>query len=77
MAIKLRVKDLPSEATRTDLVGIFAEVGCVEKADIFMDTDGRRRHGFIEMSSEEEAWRAMDVLAGNYFKGKYLNIRFI
>lgn len=66
MSNKLYVGSLPYETTKEDLEGIFGKVGTVKEATVISDRDtGRSKgFGFVEMSSEEEAQKAIAELNG-------------
>jgi len=66
MAKKLFVGGLPYETSSGDLEKLFAEVGKVESATIITDRNtGRSRgFGFVEMSADEEAAKAVEKLNG-------------
>ena len=66
MAKKLYVGSLPYETTEEQLKELFSEAGSVESATIIMDKySGRSKgFGFVEMSSDEEAQKAIETLNG-------------
>lgn len=76
MAKKLFVGNLPFSATDDALKAIFAEVGTVESATIIIDkmTGRSKGFGFVEMSSDEEAQKAIDSLNGKDFKGRNITV---
>ncbi len=64
-------------STKTEsLQNLFAQYGEVSSASIIMDREtGRSRgFGFVEMSDDEEARRAIDTLNGAEFEGKVLKV---
>ena len=69
MSKKLYVGNLAFAVTNEDLAGLFAEVGRCESASVIMDraTGQSRGFGFVEMSSAEEAARAIERLNGREF----------
>ena len=72
MSNKLYVGGLPYETTEDALKDLFAEAGTVTSATIIVDKiSGRSKgFGFVEMSSEEEAQKAIDTLNGKEFEGR-------
>lgn len=67
MAKKLYIGNLPYETTEDQLKELFAKSGAVESANIITDKfSGRSKgFGFIEMSSDEEAQKAVKTLNGH------------
>lgn len=67
MAKKLYVGSLPYETTEDELKELFVQAGTVESANIITDKfSGRSRgFGFVEMSSDEEAQKAIKMLNGH------------
>ncbi|MBU2579259.1 RNA-binding protein [Patescibacteria group bacterium] len=63
MAKKLYVGSLPYDATDDQLAKLFSAAGTVESAKIIVDKfSGRSKgFGFVEMSSEEEAQKAIEM----------------
>ena len=74
MSNKLYVGNLPYSVTEEDLKKFFAEAGSVESATIIADKiSGRSKgFGFIEMSSEEGAKKAVDSFNGKDMDGRSL-----
>ena len=66
MAKKLYVGGLPYGATEDQLKEMFAPAGTVASAIIIMDKmSGRSKgFGFVEMSSDEEAQKAIEMFNG-------------
>ena len=52
------------------------EFGTVESAKIIMDRETNRSKGFgfVEMSSEEEAEKAISTLQGTDYEGRQMNV---
>ena len=77
MAKRLYVGNLPYRTTEMDLRDVFGEVGAVTDAKIVMDRDtGRPRgFGFVEMSSDDEAQRAIEQLNGRDMDGRPMNVK--
>ena len=76
MAKKLYVGGLPYATTDTELKEAFAQCGTVESAVIIMDKmSGRSKgFGFVEMSSDEEAQKGVEVWNGKDFGGRTLTV---
>ena len=72
MAKKLFVGNLPFSATSDDLSQLFAQAGTVESANVITDRmSGRSRgFGFVEMSSDDEATKAVEQLNGHELDGR-------
>jgi len=69
---KLYVGNLPYSLTEEDLKKFFAEAGSVESATIITDKiSGRSKgFGFVEMSSEEEVKKAIEIFDGKDLDGR-------
>lgn len=67
MAKKLYVGSLPYETTDDQLKEMFGKAGNVESAKIITDKfSGRSKgFGFVEMSSDEEAQKAIETFNGS------------
>src|SRR5262245_11740679 len=76
MGKRLFVGNLSYGATEADLRDLFGEIGSVADAKIVMDRDtGRPRgFGFVEMSSDDEARRAIAELNGRDLGGRAINV---
>jgi cold-inducible RNA-binding protein len=74
MSKKLYVGNLPYSTTQEELEKIFAEAGTVESAIVIMNkmTGRSKGFGFVEMSSEEEAKKAVETLSEKEFDGRKL-----
>jgi RNA recognition motif-containing protein len=74
MAAKLFVGNLSYQATEEDLRELFQQAGTVESVRIITDqfTGRPRGFGFVEMSTKEEAERAIDQLNGRLFRDRNL-----
>jgi len=74
MSKKLYVGNLLYEATDEDLKVHFSTVGTVVSATVirFRDSGRSKGFGFVEMSSEEEAKKAIETFHGQDFKGRKL-----
>lgn len=76
MAKKLYVGGLPYSASEDTLKEMFSQAGTVESAMIIMDKiSGRSKgFGFVEMSSEEEAAKAIEMCNGKELEGRNLTV---
>ena len=74
MAINLFVGNLPYQMTSDDLAQTFAQAGTVVTAKVISDKySGRSRgFGFVEMSSDEEAKKAIEMFNGKDVNGRPL-----
>jgi len=73
---KLYVGGLSYDTTEDSLKEAFAQAGTVESAAIITDKmSGRSKgFGFVEMSSEEEAQKAIEMWNGKEFEGRNLTV---
>ena len=69
---KLYVGNLDYGVTNDQLAELFAQAGKVISATVITDRySGRSKgFGFVEMSSDEEAKKAIEMLNGNEFQGR-------
>jgi RNA recognition motif-containing protein len=76
MGKRIFVGNLPFSATSEDLERFFSEAGTCESATVVTDRDsGRSRgFGFVEMSSQSEADRAIAELNGRELQGRAINV---
>jgi RNA recognition motif-containing protein len=76
MGRKLFVGNLNFATTSDDLRGLFTEAGTCESATVMMDrvTGRSRGFGFVEMSTEDEALKAIEKFNGFSFQGRNLNV---
>ena len=72
MGKKLYVGNLPYSATEDSLLNHFSQAGQVDTAKVVMDRDSGRSKGFafVEMASDEEANKAIEMFNGNDFEGR-------
>lgn len=72
MAKKLFVGSLPFTTTSEDLNKLFSEVGEVASANVITDRmSGRSRgFGFVEMTKDEDATKAVEKLNGSEVEGR-------
>ena len=76
MGKKLYVGGLSYDTTEDGLKEAFAKAGTVESAAIIIDKmSGRSKgFGFVEMSSEEESTKAMEMWNGKELDGRSLTV---
>ena len=76
MGKKLYVGNLPYTVTEEELQTFFAPAGTVESARLIIDRDtGRSKgFGFVEMSTDEEAKKAIETLNGQSMGDRALKI---
>ncbi len=76
MAKKLFVGGISYDTTDESLKEGFSEAGTVESAVIIMDkmTGRSRGFGFVEMSTEEEAAKGVELFDGKEFEGRELKV---
>jgi len=76
MGKKVFVGNLSFDTTSADLEALFAQAGTCESVAVITDRDtGRSRgFGFVEMSSEGEAAKAISTFNGHELHGRTLNV---
>lgn len=76
MAKKLYVGGLPYSTTQDELKNAFSQAGAVESASIITDkmTGRSRGFGFVEMTNDEEAEKAIEMWNGKDFGGRTLTV---
>lgn len=76
MAAKLFIGNLDYTVTADDLRALFAQAGTVVDAVVISDkmTGRPRGFGFVEMSSDEEAKKAIETLNGADLKARKINV---
>jgi cold-inducible RNA-binding protein len=76
MSRKLYVGNLPYEVGETDLQALFAQAGSVESVTVMRDqmTGRARGFAFVEMSTDEEAQKAINDLNAKEFGGRNLTV---
>jgi len=77
MGTRLYVGNLPYSVTELDLRELFAGLGTVTDAKIITDREtGRPRgFGFVEMSSDDEARKAIEELNGRDVQGRQVAVK--
>lgn len=76
MAKNIYVGNLVWDCNQDDLYALFAAHGQVARAQVITDREtGRSRgFGFVEMSDDAEAQKAIDALNGADFRGRPLTV---
>jgi RNA recognition motif-containing protein len=76
MGKRVFVGNLSFNTTSAQLESLFGEVGKCESVSVVTDRDtGRSRgFGFVEMSTPEEARKAIETLNGRELGGRTLNV---
>jgi RNA recognition motif-containing protein len=74
--MNIYVGNLPFNTTASELENVFGEYGQVDSAAVISDREtGRSRgFGFVEMSSDDEARRAIEELDGSQLDGRSLKV---
>lgn len=73
---KLYVGGLSYDTTETSLENLFAQAGQIDSVHIITDREtGRAKgFGFVEMSTQDEASRAISLLNGIAFEGRTITV---
>ena len=76
MGKRLYVGNLAWAADEAKLTDLFSEAGTVEKASVVTDkaTGKSRGFGFVEMSTDEEAQKAIEMLNEKSLEGRNINV---
>ena len=76
MGKKLYVGNLSYDVTDGTLSDNFSQCGTVDSAKVITDRDSGRSKGFgfVEMSSEEEAQKAIEMFDGADFMGRPMKV---
>ena len=76
MATKLYIGGLPYSTTQDELQEAFAKAGAVVSTSIIMDkmTGRSRGFGFVEMGSDDDAQKAIEMWNGQDFAGRKLTV---
>jgi RNA recognition motif-containing protein len=76
MNSKLYVGGIPYSSTNEDLKAHFSAAGTVVSAQIIIDkmTNRSKGFGFVEMSSEAEAEKAISMFHDQEFQGRRLTV---
>ncbi len=72
MATKLYVGNLPFKAREEELQSLFQQAGTVESVNIIRDkiSGQSRGFGFVEMSSSEDAQKAIEMFNGHSMENR-------
>ena len=76
MATKLYVGGLPYTTTQDELQSAFAQAGTVSSTTIIVDkmTGRSRGFGFVEMATDDDAQKAIELWNGKDFGGRKLTV---
>jgi len=77
MATKLFVGSLPYSVDDAQLADLFASCGTVVSAKVILDRDQNNRSkgfGFVEMSDDEGAKKAIDTMNGKEVDGRTITV---
>jgi len=76
MGKRLYVGNLPFDVTTKELEELFAGAGACEDATVVTDraTGQSRGFGFVEMASDADAQKAIQMFDGQDFKGRPLKV---
>lgn len=76
MSTKLYVGGIPYSTTEATLGETFAKAGSVVSTAIIIDrmTGRSKGFGFVEMASDEEAQKAIEMYNGQDFEGRKLTV---
>ncbi len=74
MSVKLYVGNLSYEVTESELNELFAPLGTIESAKVITDryTGNSKGFGFVEMSTREEADKAINEINGKTVRNRAL-----
>jgi len=76
MATRLFVGNLPYSTTENDLQDHFGQAGAVTSVNIMQDrvTGRSRGFAFVDMGSQDEANKAVEMFHGKEFQGRALTV---
>jgi len=76
MAMRLYVGGLSYDTTNESLKTYFGQAGTVVSATVIMDKmSGRSKgFGFVEMTTDEEAQKAIEMFNGKDFEGRNITV---
>ena len=77
MAIKVFIENLPSDITEDSLMDVFSQIGSVESVKIQVDllTHRPKGSGYVEMSLDVDAYRAVNCFNGATFKDRKIYVQ--
>lgn len=75
---KLYVGNLPWGVTDKDLADLFSDIGEVESANVAIDRESGRSKGFgfVEMTSDDDAQKAIEQLNESDVSGRTIKVNF-
>jgi cold-inducible RNA-binding protein len=75
---KLYVGNLSYNVTEEQLRELFSQAGTIKEVSLIMDRDTRRPKGFgfVEMTTQEEAQKAIELLNEHELDGRRLTVNF-
>ncbi|MEH6477787.1 MAG: RNA-binding protein [Sneathiella sp.] len=75
--MKLIVLNLPRSLSETDLASLFETFGKISACNLVMDdeTGASKGFGFVEMTSDEEAEKAIEELHGKKIDGRKIRVK--
>ena len=76
MATRLFVGNLSFNSTEGDLLDLFKQAGTVVKCELIVDkfTNKSRGFAFVEMGTQEETNKAVEMFNGKDFQGRELTV---
>ena len=76
MAKKLYVGGLSYSTTEDTLKDLFSQAGAIDSVAIIMDkmTNRSKGFGFVEMSNDAEAEKAIEMFNGTEFEGRKITV---
>ena len=74
MTTKLYVGGIPYSTTEASMGDLFAKAGTVVSTSIIIDRMTGRSFGFVEMSNDHEAQKAIEMYNGQDFEGRKLTV---
>jgi RNA recognition motif-containing protein len=77
MSKRISVGNLPHQMTGEQLQTLFSEAGLVASAKIitYLHNGQTRGFGFVEMKTQEESQKAIDMLNGRHVDGRPLVVK--
>ncbi len=74
--LKLYVGNLTFNTTEEEVKGLFEKIGAVQSVTIIKDkySDRSKGFGFVEMTNDEEAKKAIEQVNGTDFKGRSIRV---
>lgn len=74
--LKLYVGNLAFTTTEEEVKGLFEKVGAVQSVSIIKDkySDHSKGFGFVEMTNDDDAKKAIEQINGTDFKGRNIRV---